>query len=197
MPTNNAINLSSAGIPSYDGSGSFSASTTTDHALLLGDASNTINNLVLTDGQLPIGTTGADPTAATLTGGTGIGITNAAGSITINAVGGGMTTIDATNATYTILVNTSYEVNRGGGVVFTLPASATIQDQFEIVGKLGTWSIAENANQQIFIGSLSSTATTGGLASTNVGDCVTCKCITAGASTFWRVTSMMGNVTVT
>ena len=197
MPTNNAINLTSAGLPIYDGVGSFTATTTTNHALLLGAASNAINNLALTNGQLAIGSTGVDPVASALTAGTGIGITNAAGSITINSTGGGMTTVDATNATYTIAVNTCYEVNRGGGVVFTLPATATIQDQFQIVGKLGTWSIAENANQQIFIGSQSTTATTGGIASTNVGDCVTCKCITAGASTFWRVISMMGNLTVT
>jgi hypothetical protein len=41
----------------------------------------------MTNGQLIIGSTGATPTAATLTAGTGISITNAAGSITIAATG--------------------------------------------------------------------------------------------------------------
>ena len=197
MVTNNTINLASVGIPTYDGAGTFTASTTTDHAVILGGASNTLNSLVLTDGQLPIGATGADPSAATLTSGTGIGIVNASGSITINATGGGMTVVDATGATQTIAVNTKYITDRGGGVVYTLPASATIQDSFAIVGKLGTWSIGENANQSFVFGNKTSTATTGGLASTNVGDCVTCQCTTAGASTVWTCESAVGNITIT
>jgi hypothetical protein len=43
----------------------------------------------LTNGQLVIGSTGAGPQAATLTAGTGITITNAAGAITISATGSG------------------------------------------------------------------------------------------------------------
>src|ERR1700733_1125474 len=42
----------------------------------------------LTNGQLIIGSTGAAPQAQTLTAGTGISITNGAGSVTVSATGG-------------------------------------------------------------------------------------------------------------
>jgi hypothetical protein len=56
----------------------------TEHSLQVGGASNSLTQLgVATDGQLPIGSTGADPVLATITAGTGISVTNGAGSITI------------------------------------------------------------------------------------------------------------------
>ena len=56
----------------------------TNHSLLVGAGTATMTNLgVATNGQLPIGSTGADPVLATLTPGTGISITNGAGSISI------------------------------------------------------------------------------------------------------------------
>lgn len=61
-------------------------SGTTNHALQLGNAAGSLTSLgVATNGQLPIGSTGANPVLATLTAGTDISITNAAGSITINS----------------------------------------------------------------------------------------------------------------
>jgi hypothetical protein len=48
------------------------------------DASGALASLALTDGQLVVGSTGNIPVATTLTAGTGIGISNAAGSITVN-----------------------------------------------------------------------------------------------------------------
>lgn len=62
-----------------------SVSGTTDHSLLVGNAAGSIASLgVATNGQLPIGSTGADPVLAALTAGTNINITNGAGSITID-----------------------------------------------------------------------------------------------------------------
>jgi hypothetical protein len=62
----------------------------TNHSLLVGAGTPTITNLgVATNGQLPIGSTGADPVLATLTQGPGVSITNGAGSITIGLSGGG------------------------------------------------------------------------------------------------------------
>jgi len=59
----------------------------TDGAILVGDGSNPVEMIgPLTDGQLLIGdTAGISPVAASLTAGTGITITNAAGSITLDA----------------------------------------------------------------------------------------------------------------
>lgn len=83
MPTANAINANSTGLVKYDGAGNFTATIVTNHSLLVGGTSNAITSLPLTNGQIPIGSTGADPVAATLTAGTGISITPAAGSISI------------------------------------------------------------------------------------------------------------------
>ncbi len=64
----------------------------TNHALLLGKGTNVVGSLgALTNGQLAIGSTGADPVPATLTAGTGISITNASGSITVTNIGSGGT----------------------------------------------------------------------------------------------------------
>jgi hypothetical protein len=62
---------------------------TTNHSLLLGNILGSISSLgVATNGQLPIGSTGTNPVLATLTAGTGISITNGAGSISIATSGG-------------------------------------------------------------------------------------------------------------
>src|SRR5271157_3184830 len=110
MPTNNAIDLSGAGICKYDGAGTFSSTTTTLHSVLIGAASNGINNVALTNGQLAIGSTGADPVAASLSAGAGITITPGAGSISIATSGGGLTWSVATTAT-NMVVNNGYGVN--------------------------------------------------------------------------------------
>lgn len=70
--------------PLIVGKGGTGVATLTDHGLLLGSGIDAVTPLgVATNGQLPIGSTGADPTLAALTEGEGIDITNAAGSITI------------------------------------------------------------------------------------------------------------------
>ena len=64
--------------------GGTGASTLTDHGVLLGSGTDPITALgAMTDGQLVIGKTGADPVLATITEGEAIDVTNAAGSITI------------------------------------------------------------------------------------------------------------------
>lgn len=66
------------------GDGGSGATTLTDHGVLLGSGTDPITALgVMTNGQLVIGSTGADPVLAALTEGEAIDVTNAAGSITI------------------------------------------------------------------------------------------------------------------
>lgn len=132
-----------------------------------------------------------------IVGGAGIATSGAGSTITISAVGAGFTWNDATTATVPLVVENGYVTDRGGGVTYTLPATAIFGATIIIVGKLGAWTVAQNANQQITFGSSSSTIGVGGsIASTNVGDCIEMVVITAGASTVWRIRNAVGNITV-
>jgi len=195
MATGNAINANSAGLVRYDGAGLFDGVTTTDHSVLIGAASNGITSLALTNGQLAIGSTGADPSAATLTAGTGVSIVNAAGSITLNAVGGGITwSVVTVDGTFT--VNTGTIANKAGTLAMALPATSAVGDIISITG-INTatgWQITQGAGQQIFFGTASTTATSGSLTSSNIRDTVTIVCVVANLT--WNVISSIGNITV-
>lgn len=197
MATNNAINLKAAGIPTYDGAGTFTASTTTLHSILLGGASNAITNLgVATDGQIPIGSSGADPVLAVITGSGGITITNGAGSIDVSASGGGLSWVVVSGTTQAMAVDTGYISNNAGAVTLTLPATAAVGSTNVISGLgAGGWVLAQNASQLVHLGSSVTTTGTGGsLASTNAFDSVTIVC--AVANTTWLVMDVVGNLTV-
>lgn len=204
MATGNAINARDAGLVRYDGAGSFTGVTVTDHAVLVGAASNGISSKLLTDGQVLIGSTGVDPVAAALTAGTGVSITNAAGSITINATGGALTWNDVSGTSATMAVNNGYLADNAGLVTLTLPATAAQFSIIEVKGYgAGGWKIAQNANQQIRMGSsaaaVSITTTlgnTGFLQSTRLDDGVRLLAAVGGASTIWTVISSIGNITV-
>ena len=199
MVTGNAINANSAGLVKYDGAGTFTGVTTTNHSVLVGAASNGITNLTAgTNGQVLVGSTGVDPVFATLTGTGGITFTTGAGTLAINGTGGGVTwSVVTVNASFT--VNTGTIANKAGTLSMTLPATAAIGDIIEITG-INTatgWSILQNANQQIFIGSGSTTlGASGTITSTAIRDSLKMVCVVAGASTVWNVLSVIGNLTV-
>jgi hypothetical protein len=197
MATNNSINLKDSGAIRYDGAGTFAASTLTNHATLIGGASSAITSVLQGAGQLLIGTTAGDPTAAALTAGTGVAITSASGSITINTTGGGMTWTVVTGTSQSVAVNNGYIANNAGLVTFTMPTTSAVGDVFEITGMstdLG-WKIAQSANQQIFYGISSTTSgVTGSLASTKTRDTVKLVCIVANLT--WNVVFSIGNITV-
>jgi len=195
MATNNAINLNGTGLAKYDGAGTFSAVTVTQFCPLLGAASNGITSIgPLTNGQLAIGSTGADANPSALSAGTGITITNGAGSIQIDATGSGMAWSVKTLAT-NMAVNNGYGSNAGGAVAFTLPAVAAVGSVTAIVGMQGTWNIVQGAGQQIYIGSTASTLGAGGsISSTNAFDSIELLCLVA--NTFFYARSVIGNLTV-
>lgn len=149
----------------------------------------------MTNGQIIIGTTSGTPAPSTLTAGTGITITNGAGSVTISASGEGAW-VDQTTTTVTMVIDTGYTINAGASLVtLTLPATAAIGDALEINGQsAGGWTIAQNANQLIRIGNVASTTGVGGsVSSTDRYDCVRLRCIVGGASTAWTVVSMQSS----
>ncbi len=119
-------------------------------------------------------------------------------NITLDVVAGGFKWNDITTATQIIAVENGYVTDRSGGVTYTLPASANFGDEFIITGKLGLWTLAQNAGQQITFSSSSTTVgVAGSLAATNLGDSIWAVCTTAGGSTIWRVYNSIGNITVT
>ena len=152
-----------------------------------------------TDGQVIIGSTAGAPAAATLTAGTNITITNASNSITIASTGAASFTWSVVTADASFTVNTGTIANKAGLLTMTLPASAAIGDTIAITGintALG-WKIAQNANQQIFFGTTSTTVGVGGsLASSAIRDSLRIVCVVSGASTVYNVVDSVGNITV-
>jgi len=201
MATGNSINANSAGLARYDGAGTWTGVTVTQHSVLVGAATNGITSIALTDGQLAIGSAGVDPVAANITAGTGITVTNAAGSITVSGVGGGLTWTDVTGATQAMAINSGYLANFAGLVTLTLPATAPFGSIIEVKGYDATavgWRIAQNANQQIRFGSATATTVgaTGYLQATATNDGVRLLAAVGGASTIWTVLSAVGNITI-
>ena len=188
------INLDDPVIVDNGGTG---LTTLTDGAVLVGDGTNAVELIgPLTDGQLLIGdTAGVSPVAATLTAGTGIVITNAAGSITIDSTGG-FTWSEVTAASQAMAVQNGYIANRGTLITFTLPVTSIIGDEVQIIGKgAGLYAIAQNAGQTIhYIASDTTTGVGGSLTAIEQYACIELICITA--NTDWAVSDSSGNFTV-
>lgn len=189
--------LATTGIVSRTAANTWTATSITQHAVLIGAASEVPANLgPLTNGQLVIGSTGAAPVAATLTAGTDISITEGAGTITINSTAvEGLAWEEVTAASDTIAAGEGFITNRGTLVTVTLPATAAIGDTFGIINKgAGFVNIAQNAGDQIIFGNQSTTAGVGGsLQATAIGDCVE---IVAYSTNEFYVRSSIGNWTV-
>lgn len=103
--------------------------------------------------------------------------------------------------TQTIAINTQYAADNAGTVTFTLPATATQGDEFWVVGgnsnAASRWTIAQNANQSIRIGSSTTTVGVGGsITSTSASDGIRCLCTVTGASTVWKAITSMGTLAI-
>ncbi len=189
------INLDSPVIVANGGTG---ATSLTDGGILLGSGVSAITVTAQpTDGQLLTGFSGSDPVLATLTAGTGIGITNGSGSITIDSVGGGFTWNDVVGTSDDFEASNGYIANNAGLVTITLPTTCAVGDSFKIVGLgAGGWRIAQNASQVIHFGNMdTTTGVVGMLDSTNRYDCVEFLCVVLNNE--FVVLSSVGNITVT
>lgn len=143
MTTNNAINVSAAGLVRYDGAGTFTGVTVTNHNVLIGAASNGITSVAPGTAGIPLISAGAaaDPafgTALVVGGGTG------ATSFNINGVVISNTTTTGALSSVTL---TAGQVVIGSA---TTPAAATLT--------AGTGISIGNGNNSITI-----SATGGGL----------------------------------
>lgn len=192
MPTNNAVNITSAGLVRYDGAGTFSAVTVTTNAALIGAASNGITSTLLTNGQLLIGNTGNAPTAATLTAGTGVAISNAAGIITINASGGGITW-SSTSGIVTSAVNNGYFLSAASTP--TLPAAPAEGDIVAyVVDAAALVTITGNTGQKIRLGNTISAAA-GTCATSTQGNAI--YLVYRSSGTTWFALSAVGSWNIT
>jgi len=186
MAWNNAVNANQTGVQTIN-AGVWTGSPLTQHSVLVGGASSAITSLTLTNGQILIGSTGVDPVPAAITSGTGILVANAAGSITVNATGGGLASVDVTGTTQAMAINTQYTANNAGLVTLTLPVTAAYGSIIVVTGKgAGGWTIAQNASQLIHFGSVVTTTGTGGaLVAQNQFDSIRIECTVA--DTTWTV----------
>lgn len=196
MATQNSIN---APIPFATSKGGTGLVSPTQFGILVGNGSNPLTPIVLTDGQILVGETGAMPTARTLTAGTNVTIDlTIPGQAIFNATAGGSGLMPWTEVTVTsqaLAVDNGYIMNNAALVTGTLPATAAAGSIIEVVGEgAGGWLVAQNASQEIRFGDVVTTNGVGGsLASTNAGDAIRLLCITA--NTTWRVISSIGNIT--
>lgn len=155
--------------PAFGGTG---VSNPTAHTLPIAEGASNFTFLgPLTNGQLLIGSTGADPVPATLTAGTNISLVNAAGAITINSTGlAGFAWTVVTGASQTMVSNNGYITNNAGLVTLTLPATSSVGDEIDVIGKgAGGWLVQCGGAQTIVVGSVS-TSVGGSVASTNRHD---------------------------
>ena len=172
----------------------------TDHSLLVGSGAGAMTELgAATNGQIPIGSTGADPVLATITQGANITVTNGAGSITIaSTASGGISWSEVTGTSQAAAVDSGYICNNAALVTVTLPDTAAVGSIVAVTGKgAGGWRIAQNAGETIYWDESNATTTGvgGRLDSTDDYDSVRLICITA--DTDWGVLSSKGNISIT
>lgn len=157
----------------------------TAHGIAIAEGSSAFNFLTLTNGQMLIGSTGADPVAATLTAGTGINIVNAAGSITISATGSGEPWTTITGTSQALAVNNGYYANNASLVTATLPTTAALGDLILIGAQgAGGFSIAQNSGQSILLpnGASSTTGTGGSVSSATANATIALRCVVANTT---------------
>ena len=125
-------------------SGGTGAATLTDGGVLLGSGTGAVTALgQATNGQLVVGSTGADPVLATLTGGANITVTNTAGGISIAATGLGSGTVQTVSATGT-----------ENGLTLTSDGD-TVDPVITLGGALANVTNGQLSNSSVTIGSTS------------------------------------------
>lgn len=162
--------------------------TTANSAVLVTNSSGVpAMSGTMTDGQLIIGGTSATPTAAALTAGAGISVTNGTGSITIASTASGLTWANIAGTSQAATVNSGYVVGNAAQTTITLPATAALGSVVAIQGKgAAGWILAANLGQTINVGE-APTSTAGSVTSAAANDAIEVVCVTA--NTTWSMRS--------
>ncbi len=102
--------------------------------------------------------------------------------------------VDVTGTTQVMATNTGYVVDNTSLITFTLPAISAFGDELKVIGfNSGGWKINVGLGQTIHVGNESVTPSTGNIASTNLYDNVTLRCVVPDAE--WVVEASQGNIT--
>lgn len=196
MATNNTLN---APFPLSATKGGLGVASPTIHGVLVAQGASAATPLVLGAGQVLIGTTASDPAAATLTAGAGISISSVTGAITISATDS-VGWVAVAGTTQTVADGVGYIAKNAGLTTFTLPATAALGAEFEIVAYTAAgWTLVPGTiTQLIRFGTSVTTANTGSLSSTAIGDTIHVVCLdaTVSGSEVFGVISAVGNLTV-
>jgi hypothetical protein len=133
--------------PLIVGKGGTGLATLTNHGLLLGSGTDAITPLgEATNGQIPIGSTGADPVLATITGTAGqIAVANAAGSITLSLAGGmgDLSGLTPTVGNFIVGDGTNWVTESGDTARISLGVGTTDSPQFTNLDLTGYLELAE------------------------------------------------------
>lgn len=188
----NSLNAPFPLSPAQGGSG---VDAPTAHGILVGEGASAFNPIVLTAGEVLIGTTAGDPAAAAITGSGGITVLSTSGAINIDGSGAGITWHTITASTASMAVNSGYLCNNASNVTATLPATAALYSVIRVANinnAGGQFVIAQNASQYIQYGDITTTVGTGGsLTSTAQGDAVELLCVVANNG--FQVMSSVGS----
>jgi len=190
------------------GSGGTGASTLTNGGILLGSGTGAVTPLArLTAGQVVIGSTTGDPVNATLTGGSGIAITEGDGSITIAAdgLGAGTVTNVATAGSVNGLTLTGGPITTTGtitlgGTLSGIANSALTNDsvtigstEVDLGATVTTFAGLTSVTSTAFVGALTGNADTATTATTANG--VAANSVALGTDTTGNYVATLGTGT--
>lgn len=160
-PTSGAVVLSLIG--------PYTPATYTAHGVLIGEGTSSIvATAVGTNGQVLLGSTGADPAFGTITTSTGVNFTAGAASLAIDLKSGGYN-VHAASTGGSLVAQNSYVVTQSTQTSFALPATAAVGDMFLVAAAQANtsgWIITQGSGQEIW---LNTSHTTSGATGTLAG----------------------------
>lgn len=128
MATKNTINCDTTGIVSYDGAGTFTGTTTTDHSILVGNSSGTISSVGPgTTNTVMLGNTGSDPSFGTVPAGAlpGSGQITLSNGNNITVTGSPVSLGSAATIAVSGTTNHAVQVGNSSGSLTSVSPSAT------------------------------------------------------------------------
>jgi len=133
--------------------GGTGAVTLTAHGVLIGEGTSAVVATTAgTNGQVLVGSTGADPAFTTLTSSTGVTFTGGAHTLAVDVKSGGYNVNTVSGTSGSLAVQNSYVCTNAGATTLTLPATAAVGDMIIVTGSPANtagWVIAQNAGQTI------------------------------------------------